>query len=200
MRWPLLVIGALCWGLTLDAAAAVCAPGQMPFASRVWPDYPGYGEGYDPEAACKALGADIAANHMGFYPRYDHVEFYRIAQSPPYNECRILGPLAGEFIDQFEILNPCTYTGGSSSGGGTATVPEAIMACTGNCTATFTVAAQTVTHVIDVQLPVLSLTTEQGGLIAGAILAVWVVGFGIRAVIRTLNSDGESTSESEKDS
>lgn len=58
--------------------------------------------------------------------------------------------------------------------------------------------ACTVTVVHELVLPPLQLTEEQGGQIAGAILAVWVVGFGFRLVIRALNSDGNSTTESEK--
>lgn len=66
---------------------------------------------------------------------------------------------------------------------------ELMTTCTGACT---------VTHVVDVQLPVLNLDAADGGLIAGAILAVWVVGWSFRMVIRALNSDGKpSTSESE---
>jgi len=42
------------------------------------------------------------------------------------------------------------------------------------------------------------LTPEQGGQIAGAILAIWAFGWGIRVLIRTLNTvDGETQSESE---
>jgi len=46
-------------------------------------------------------------------------------------------------------------------------------------------------------VPVLNLDETGGALIAGAILAVWAMGYGIRSVIRALNSDGVSTSESE---
>lgn len=46
-------------------------------------------------------------------------------------------------------------------------------------------------------VPVLNLDESGGALIAGAILAVWAMGYGIRAVIRALNSDGVSTTESE---
>jgi len=42
------------------------------------------------------------------------------------------------------------------------------------------------------------LTPEQGGLIAGAILAVWALGWGFRVLIRTLKTvDGETNHESE---
>ncbi len=53
----------------------------------------------------------------------------------------------------------------------------------------------TVIHQID--LPPFQLDTAEGAAIAGAVLAVWVVGFGIRMLIRALNSDGNSTNESE---
>ena len=43
-----------------------------------------------------------------------------------------------------------------------------------------------------------SLGLDQGALIAGAVLAVWAVGYGFRALIRTLSIDSKtSTSESE---
>lgn len=52
-----------------------------------------------------------------------------------------------------------------------------------------------IVHTID--LPPFQLTIAEGAEIAGAILAVWAVGFGARLVIRALNVDGKSTSESE---
>jgi len=58
--------------------------------------------------------------------------------------------------------------------------------------------ACTITVVHELSLPPLQLSLEEGSLIAGAILAVWAIGFGFRALIRTLNIDGNSsTSESE---
>lgn len=56
--------------------------------------------------------------------------------------------------------------------------------------------ACTVTVVHELSLPPLQLTAAEGGAIAGAILAVWAVGFGFRSVIRALNIDGNSTNES----
>ena len=56
--------------------------------------------------------------------------------------------------------------------------------------------ACTVTIVHDFSLPVLNIDETGGALIAGAILAVWAVGFGARAIIRALNSDGETSSTS----
>ena len=35
-----------------------------------------------------------------------------------------------------------------------------------------------------------SLTADQGALIAGAVLALWAVGYGLRQVIRSLNLGG----------
>ena len=60
-------------------------------------------------------------------------------------------------------------------------------------------AACTVTHVISIDTPYFALTLEEGGQIAGAILAVWVIGWAVRTAIRTLrDTDGAtSTSESE---
>lgn len=57
--------------------------------------------------------------------------------------------------------------------------------------------ACTVTH--EISLPPFQLDTADGGLIAGAVLAVWAVGFAFRALIQTLkHTDGDSsTFESE---
>lgn len=56
----------------------------------------------------------------------------------------------------------------------------------------------TVTVVHDLSIPPFQLDAVEGGLIAGAVLAVWAVGYGFRALIRALNIDGNSsTSESE---
>lgn len=53
----------------------------------------------------------------------------------------------------------------------------------------------TVIHQID--LPPFQLETADGALIGGAILSIWAVGYGIRMLIRSLNSDGIKTTESE---
>jgi hypothetical protein len=59
--------------------------------------------------------------------------------------------------------------------------------------------ACTVTVVHELSLPPLQLDTADGSLIAGAVLAVWAIGWGARMVIRALNVDSNSsTSESEK--
>lgn len=61
------------------------------------------------------------------------------------------------------------------------------------------VSACTVTVVHDLKLPPFQLDTEDGALIAGAVLAVWAIGWCARMLIRALNVDGDSsTSESEK--
>lgn len=53
----------------------------------------------------------------------------------------------------------------------------------------------TVQH--ELALPVLDLSPGDAGLISGAILLVWVVGYAFRMLIRTLNIDGGSTSTEE---
>lgn len=54
--------------------------------------------------------------------------------------------------------------------------------------------ACTVTVVHELSLPPLQLSVDEGALIAGAVLAVWVVGWAIRMLIRALHSsDGTST-------
>lgn len=45
--------------------------------------------------------------------------------------------------------------------------------------------------------PILNLDPEAGVLISSAVLLVWAVGYGVRSVIRVLNSDSVSTNESE---
>lgn len=56
--------------------------------------------------------------------------------------------------------------------------------------------ACTVTVVHELSLPPLQLTPAEGAQIAGAILAVWAVGWGFRTLIRHLKtSDGFSTNE-----
>jgi len=58
-------------------------------------------------------------------------------------------------------------------------------------------AACTVSHVVSVDLPPFQLSSAEGALIASAVLAVWAVGFGFRAVIAALNSDSVSSIEKE---
>ena len=58
--------------------------------------------------------------------------------------------------------------------------------------------ACTVTVVHDLSLPPLQLDAEDGSLIAGAVLAVWAIGWAARMLIRALNVDSDSsTKESE---
>lgn len=53
--------------------------------------------------------------------------------------------------------------------------------CSGSCT---------VTHVVTVDVPPFNLDLAAGAEIAGAILAVWAVGWAVRQLIVVLNSDG----------
>lgn len=63
-------------------------------------------------------------------------------------------------------------------------------------TVTCTVSPCTV--VVQFQNELFNIDPEGGVLIASAIIAVWAMGYGIRSVIRALNTDGNnSTSESE---
>jgi hypothetical protein len=56
--------------------------------------------------------------------------------------------------------------------------------------------ACTVTVVHELSLPPLQLSADEGAVIASAILAIWAVGWGFRALIQTLrHTDGNSTSE-----
>ena len=54
-------------------------------------------------------------------------------------------------------------------------------------------AASTVTVVHS--LPLLEMTVEEGAQIAGAVLAVWAVGWAFRALIQALRSDGNSSTQ-----
>lgn len=67
-------------------------------------------------------------------------------------------------------------------------VCEDAIAATGGGTTSGTVA---------VSFPPFQLDTADGSLIAGAILAVWAIGWGARMIIRALSVDGNSTKESE---
>lgn len=61
---------------------------------------------------------------------------------------------------------------------------EQTIVCTQACTIT-------VQH--EITTPLLNLSVEEGALIAGAILAVWAVAFGIRMLIQTLKSSDGTT-------
>ena len=64
---------------------------------------------------------------------------------------------------------------------------EQIIQCTQACT---------VTVQLEITNPLLNLETADGALIAGAVLAVWAVGFGFKALIQTLKStDGTTVHE-----
>lgn len=60
---------------------------------------------------------------------------------------------------------------------------------------TCTVSPCVVVH--QIELPPFQLDEAGGAQIAGAILAVWALGWGFRALIRVFNIDGKPTSESE---
>ena len=56
--------------------------------------------------------------------------------------------------------------------------------------------ACTVTVVHELSLPPLQLDAADGASIASAILAIWAIGWGFRALIQTLkHTDGNSTTE-----
>ena len=56
----------------------------------------------------------------------------------------------------------------------------------------------TVTVVHELSLPPLQLDTADGAAIAGAVLAVWAVGWAFRMLIRALHIDGNSTNPTEE--
>ena len=64
---------------------------------------------------------------------------------------------------------------------------DQVIQCTQACTIT-------VQH--EFALPVLSLTTEEGAAIGGAVLLIWAAGWGFRVLIQTLkHTDGNLTNE-----
>lgn len=63
-----------------------------------------------------------------------------------------------------------------------------IITCDGTCT---------VTVVHELALPVLDLSPGDAAQISGAVLLVWAVGWGFRALYRALDVDGVSTTTEE---
>ena len=60
--------------------------------------------------------------------------------------------------------------------------------CSGACT---------VTVVHELSIPPLQLDAAEGAAIAGAVLAIWAIGWAFRMLIQTLNIDGKPLSESD---
>lgn len=55
-------------------------------------------------------------------------------------------------------------------------------------------AACTVSHVVTLDMPPFTLSLEDGGKIAGAVLLVWAAGWGVRVLIQTLrHTDANAT-------
>ena len=67
--------------------------------------------------------------------------------------------------------------------------PETVINCDQACTIT-------VQH--ELSLPPLQLDTADGAAIAGAVLAVWAVGWAFRMLVRALNIDGNSSTTNEE--
>lgn len=66
---------------------------------------------------------------------------------------------------------------------------------TGDTYVTCSVSPCTIVYQID--LPPFNLDTAGGASIAGAVLAIWAIGFGFRALIRVLTSDSKTSNEDE---
>ena len=66
---------------------------------------------------------------------------------------------------------------------------------TGDTYVTCSVSPCTIVHQFDI--PPLQLDTADGAAIAGAVLAIWAIGFGFRALIRVLSIDSKSSEENE---
>ncbi|MDO9015096.1 MAG: hypothetical protein Q7U84_10055 [Polynucleobacter sp.] len=67
-------------------------------------------------------------------------------------------------------------------------VTPTVVVCESSCT---------VSHVVSVEFPSLALTTSEGGAIAAAVVAVWVVGWAFKQARRALNVDSVQTEEKE---
>lgn len=65
-------------------------------------------------------------------------------------------------------------------------MPEQTIVCTEACT---------VTVQLEITNPLLNLDNAAGIQIAGAVLAVWALGFGIRVLIQTLKTSDGNVSE-----
>ena len=61
-----------------------------------------------------------------------------------------------------------------------------VIECTGACT---------VTVVHEIKFPLFEMTPQEGAQIAGAVLAVWAVGWAFRVLIQTLRNDGNSSTK-----
>ena len=64
-----------------------------------------------------------------------------------------------------------------------------VIECPGTCM---------VTVVHELSLPPLQLDTAEGAAIAGAVLAVWAVGWAFRMLVRALHIDGTSSTSNEE--
>jgi len=65
-------------------------------------------------------------------------------------------------------------------------MPEQTIQCASACT---------VTVVHEITLPVLDLSPAEAAQISSAILLVWAVGWAFRALIQTIRSDGNSSTQ-----
>jgi hypothetical protein len=77
------------------------------------------------------------------------------------------------------------YFGGSSYPG----LSVSSIAATADTTVTASTGSGSVTVTVNLETPVLNLSPGEGALIAGAVLAVWAVGWAFRVLIRLLRSD-----------
>jgi hypothetical protein len=90
------------------------------------------------------------------------------------------------------LVNPADPNCVAPAGGGEPVNPgsatsETVIKCSDACT---------VTLVHEFSLPPLQITPEQGASIAGSILVVWAVGWGIRQLLRTINQSGANSGDS----
>ena len=65
-------------------------------------------------------------------------------------------------------------------------MPEQTIQCASACTVT-------VQH--EITLPLLNLSAEEGAEISSAILLVWAVAWAFRVLVRSINSDGNSSTQ-----
>ncbi len=152
-----------------------CASGQLPWRHEF--DGSGVTQGESALAACQAMVAYQRAGGTWSSATLGGVF------GPEY--CHAYGHPNGSYNGQWGIpVQVCDPAGETPSEGN-------VIQCTGTCTVT-------IKHEFD--LPPFQLSTAEGAQIAGAVLAVWAVGWAFRALLHTLKTtDGDSSTSTEKD-
>jgi len=109
-----------------------------------------------------------------------------------------VGDSPGAACKYFSDAASVTFTNATEHACSTSAGTFAIVkACDDTPVGTSTGSGGTTSGTVQILFPPFQLDTADGALIAGAILAVWAIGWASRMLIRTLSIDGNSTKESE---